>query len=162
MELLQCQAQQKSAMRQFISIAYIMLICLWGIVGCGMCFCLDLIQSSLEIHYKMQNKYFCQASANDEILRHEGVWDYPSWIFLCFRLSICHLAGNLRFKFPKRFGDLFQRSHFVFFSSANLKTLLPNHWCPFPLHSHGSVPSKQQSHILTNLPLSYLILSILP
>ncbi len=53
------------------------------------------------------------------------------------------LKGISIFKFPK----WVLASHF-FSSSANLKTWLPNHWCPFPLHSHGSMPSKQQSHIL--------------
>ncbi len=49
---------------------------------------------------------------------------------------------------PKGFlWDLFQRSHF-FISVDNLKTWLPIHWCPSPLHLHGSMPSKQ-SEILS-------------
>ncbi len=59
------------------------------------------------------------------------------------------LKGISILKFLKKvFGDLFQRSHF-FSSSANLKTWLPIHRCTSPLHSHGPMPSKQQSHILT-------------
>ena len=40
-----------------------------------------------------------------------------------------------------------QRSHS--FLNPNLKTRLPTHWYPFPLHSQGLMPCKQQSDILT-------------
>jgi hypothetical protein len=64
-------------------------------------------------------------------------------------LAFVILKGFYGFKFPKKvFGDLLQRSH-SFLNHNHLKTLLPNHWCPFPLHSHGSMPFKQQSHIPT-------------
>jgi hypothetical protein len=57
-------------------------------------------------------------------------------------------------KSPKGFGDLFQRSHSFLnsFLDPNLKTRLPNHWYPFPLHSQGLMPCKQQSDILTPSP----------
>ncbi len=49
---------------------------------------------------------------------------------------------------PKGFWrSLPQRSHS--FLDPNLKTWLPTHWYPFPLHSQGWMPCKQQSDILT-------------
>jgi hypothetical protein len=49
---------------------------------------------------------------------------------------------------PKDFWrSLPQRSHS--FLDPNLKTWLPTHWYPFPLHSQGWMPCKQQSDILT-------------
>ncbi len=93
---------------------------------------------------KCKTIVFYQAFQNDKILHHEGVWEYLLWISLWWWLSICHLEGIFYFWIPQKvFGDLFQRSHFFFSSSANLKTWLPIHWCPFPLHLHSSVPSEQ-------------------
>jgi hypothetical protein len=49
---------------------------------------------------------------------------------------------------PKGFWrSLPQRSHS--FLDPNLKTWLPTHWCPSPLHSQGWMSCKQQSDILT-------------
>ncbi len=138
-------------MLQFIFIANITLICSWGRVCCVMCFCIlvDSIQSS-EMHYKMQHKYFLT-----------GFRKWPntaSWgsvrisfmdISLRFWLGICHLEGNFYFWISQKvFGDLFQRSH-SFVNPNHLKTWLPNHWCPFPFHSQGWMPCKQQSNIPT-------------
>ncbi len=100
---------------------------------------------------KCKTIIFYQDSTNDKILHHERVWEYPSWISLWWWLIICHLEGNLWFWIPQKvFGDLFQRSHF-FSSSDHLKTWLPNHWCPFSLHSQGWMPCNQQSHIATQI-----------
>ncbi len=62
------------------------------------------------------------------------------------------LKGVSIFKFPKRFLEISSRD----LTSSFLLQLIqrpdyqPNlqNWCPFPLHLHGSMPSKQ-SHILT-------------
>ncbi len=73
------------------------------------------------------------------------LWEYPPWISLWWWLIICHLGGNLQFQIPQKvFRDLFQRSH-SFVNPNHLKTWLPNHWYPFPLHSQGWMPCKQQS-----------------
>jgi hypothetical protein len=53
---------------------------------------------------------------------------------------------------PKGFWrSLPKRSHSFLnsFLDPNLKTRLPTHWYPFPLHSQGLMPCKQQSDILT-------------
>ncbi len=72
---------------------------------------------------KCKTTILYQPSINDEILRHEGVWEYPSWISLWWWLSICHLEGNFYFLIPQKvFGDLFQRSHF--FTSSFLLQLM--------------------------------------
>ncbi len=61
------------------------------------------------------------------------------------------LKGIYGFKFPKRFLEISLRdltsSSFFFSPSANLRTWLPDHWCPFPLHSQGWMPYNQQSNI---------------
>ncbi len=76
------------------------------------------------------------------------LWEYiHSWKSLNGDLVFSHQQEIYDLKFPKWFfEDLFQRSQF-FSSLDNLKTRLPNHWCPVPLHSHGSMPSKKQSNI---------------
>ncbi len=66
------------------------------------------------------------------------------------------LKGIYGFKFPKRFLEISSRdltSSWLLLSSFvnpyHLKTWLPTHWYPFPLHSQGWMPCKQQSDILT-------------
>ncbi len=125
-------------MQQFHIIALllgIMLICLWVRFDCHMCFADQLILLWRHIT-KCKTIIFYQASTDDEILHHEGVWEYTSWISLWWWLSICHLEGNFYFWIlEKVFGDLFQRSHF-FSSSANLKAWLPTQpleLMPFPM-----------------------------
>jgi hypothetical protein len=68
-------------------------------------------------------------------------------------------TGDLAFSHQQEFTVLnsqkgFRRSlpEILLFSQLfdpNLKTRLPTHWYPFPLHSQGLMPCKQQSNILT-------------
>ena len=89
------------------------------------------------------------------------------WLFFLKTYSYCDnihpwicTTGDLAFShqqeftvlIPRKvFGDLFLRSHSFLnsFLDPNLKTRLPTHWYPFPLHSQGLMPCKQQSDILT-------------
>ena len=52
---------------------------------------------------------FSQASANDKILRHEGVWQYPLMDILSGDLAFSHQHGIYGFKFPKRFLEISSR-----------------------------------------------------
>jgi hypothetical protein len=76
-----------------------------------------------------------------------------SWISLVGDLVFSHQGEIYGFKFPKRFLEISsrERSHSFLnsFLNPNLKTRLPIHWYPFPLHSQGLMPCKQQPDILT-------------
>ncbi len=50
--------------------------------------------------------FFWQDSANDQILCHEGVWEYPSWISLSGDSVFSHQQGVYGFKSPKRFFEI--------------------------------------------------------
>jgi hypothetical protein len=103
------------------------------------------------------------------------VWWTPNGRIASFSLFLCHAGHNLvriflrgylfvwlkywvskeEFLFlisPRGFwSSLGQRPHFIhsFLNPNHLKTWLPTHWCPSPLHSQGWMPCKQQSDILT-------------
>ncbi len=75
------------------------------VVWCAFAYCWTRL-SLWKCITKCNTIIFCQDSINDQILCHEGVWQYPTWISLCGDYSIESSRWILWFKFPNRFSEI--------------------------------------------------------
>ncbi len=128
-------------------------------MGCGVSgeyflLSLDSTQSS-RTHYKMQNNYFIPGFHK---WQNTASWGSVRISFMDISMVVTYYLSSWReftvSNSPKGFWRSLPEISVLLFSFVNpnhLRTQLPNHWCPFPLHSQSWMPWNQQSNIPTTL-----------